>query len=142
MHRFRSSSTIYRFTIAAALLLLGYPLALATLLLLGYSLLHNNRELTILVTLLGGLTLSIFTVQWVIARRTQCPLCMTPVLATKHCAKHRKACKLLGNYRLYAAFAVVFRGKFTCPYCNERSELKLRESRREIPLEKHRSQRR
>ncbi len=130
MHRFRSSSTIFRFRLASALLLLGYPLALAALALLVYSVLRSDRELAIQVSLLGGLAGLMLAFQWIIARRTHCPLCMTPVLAKTHCSKHRRARKLLGSYRLRVAVAVLFRGKFSCPYCHERSELKVRERRR------------
>lgn len=129
MHQFRSSSTIFRFRIASALLLLGYPLVLAALGLLIYSFLHNDRELAILVPLLFGVAVVMLALHWAIARRTHCPLCMTPVLAKNHCSKHRRARKLLGSNRLRVAVAVWTRGKFTCPYCNERSELKVRERR-------------
>jgi hypothetical protein len=129
MHRFRSSSTIFRFRIASALLILAYPLALAAVLLLIGSFLQSDPKLALLVPLLFGLVGVTLAIQWGLSRRTHCPLCMTPVLATKHCSKHRKARKLLGSHRLRAAVAVLFLGSFTCPYCNERSELKVREKR-------------
>lgn len=127
MHRFRSIYTIIRFRIAAALLGLGYLVGLATPVLLAYAILNNDRDLTVTAIVLGGLACLLWVIQWGIARRTNCPLCMTPVLASKHCSKHRKARRLLGSHRLRAAAAVLLRGKFTCPYCNERSELKVRE---------------
>lgn len=127
MHRFRSSSSIIRFRMASTLLAFGYLLGLSTVVLLVHSMLNNDRERTAVAIALGVLTGVVLALQWVIARRTYCPLCMTPVLAAKHCSKHRRARKLLGSHRLRAAITVLFRSAFTCPYCNERSELKVRE---------------
>ncbi len=129
MHQFRSSSTIFRIRIASALLLLGYPLVVVSLGVLVYALLHNDRELATQVPLLFAVAVVMLIFHWVIARRTHCPLCMTPVLAKNHCSKHRRARKMLGSYRLRVAVAVLVRGKFSCPYCNERSALKVRERR-------------
>ena len=130
MHRFQSSSTILRFRLASVLLVLGYLLGLGGLGVLGYSLLHSDREFGIMAVPLLGVAGIMLAFHWVVARRTHCPLCMTPVLATKHCSKHRRARKFLGSHRLRVALAVIFRNTFTCPYCNERSELKVREKRR------------
>jgi hypothetical protein len=130
MHRFQSRSTILRFRLASALLYLGILTAVSSLALLTLCFLFSDRDLAILVPLVGGLAALMFIIQWILSRRTHCPLCMTPVMAKKHCSKHRKARKLLGSHRLRVAAAVIVRGTFTCPYCNERSELKVREKRR------------
>ncbi len=119
-------STILRFRIAAFLLLAMYLFAIAAVIVLAHSLVIDDRLETTIAIGLGILALLASAFQWVLARRTNCPLCMTPVLATKHCSKHRKARKLLGSYRLRAAVSVIFRGTFSCPYCHEKSELKVR----------------
>lgn len=113
---------------AAALLLclkcLLYPLAVG---LLVYALLVHDRQLIMVgvgTLLFAGL---VMIIQWILAQRTQCPLCMTPVLAKKGCTKHRSAKSLLGSHRLRVALAILFRKSFRCPYCNEPSALEVRD---------------
>lgn len=64
--------------------------------------------------------------QWMVAQQTNCPLCITPVLASKACAKNRHARKVLGSHRLRVALAILFRNSFRCPYCNEPTALEVR----------------
>jgi hypothetical protein len=52
---------------------------------------------------------------------------MTPVLAKKRCAKHRRARTFLGSHRLRVAMAVIFTKSFRCPYCHESTALEVRE---------------
>jgi hypothetical protein len=66
-------------------------------------------------------------IQWILAQRTNCPLCMTPVLAKKSCMKHRAAKSFMGSHRLRVALAVLFKGSFRCPYCNEPTAMELRD---------------
>ncbi len=126
MHRFQSRSTITRIRFAALLLCLRWLLLPVVLGLLGYALVMHNRELTFYALAGGAAIIVLGIVQWVLAQRTRCPLCMTPVLAAKHCAKHRRARTVLGSYRLRVALAVIFRGSFSCPYCNEPSVMEVR----------------
>ncbi len=127
MHRFRSKSTIVRFRITAFLLCLKYFLPMATLFVLGWSILTNDRELTHVAFALAGLTLLCATFRCLLARRALCPLCMMPVLAKKLCAKHRNARKLLGSHRLRVAVSVLRKGYFTCPFCHEASVMEVRQ---------------
>jgi hypothetical protein len=84
------------------------------------------------IILLSGMVLMFITValviaQWLVAARTHCPLCITPVLASKNCSRHRSARRLLGSYRLRVATSVLFTGTFRCPYCGESTILEARE---------------
>ena len=126
MHRFSSSSVVTRFKIASLLLCLKYLLAPAAVGLLVYSLATGRRHLTFLAIGLGVATLFVIFIQWIIAERARCPLCMTPVLANKACAKHRHSRPLCGSYRLRVALGVLFRGSFVCPYCHEPSVMQVR----------------
>lgn len=67
--------------------------------------------------------------QLMVARRANCPLCMTPVLGFKECAKHRSARTFLGSHRLRVALAVLCLNRFCCPYCGESCEVKVRNRR-------------
>jgi hypothetical protein len=67
--------------------------------------------------------------QWICASGGKCPLCTMPVLSRKGCSKHRHARTLAGSHRFPVAFSVLFRGHFRCPYCNEPTQLRLKEPR-------------
>lgn len=135
MHRFQSSSTIVRIRFAALFLWLRWLLPPVVIGVLVYSVLEHDNRLTQVAIGLGMATVLVVIIQWILASRARCPLCMTPVLANKRCAKHRNARTLLGSYRLRAATAILCKGSFYCPYCNEPSAMKIRERRPEIRLE-------
>ena len=126
MHRFRSKSVIRCFKLAAYLLCLKYIMCPVAAALLIYSLMKGDRDLTIISIGLIGFTLVVIVAQWMVAGRTRCPLCMTPVLAPKACAKHRNARPLLGSYRLRVALGILSRDSFLCPYCHEPSAMEVR----------------
>ena len=126
MHRFQSQSTITRFRLASFLLCLKLLLIPGILGLLAYSIIESNHELTYIALGAGGGTLMLTILQFLLAARARCPLCMTPVLGGKGCSKHRNARTFLGSYRLRVALAVIFKGSFKCPYCHEPSVLELR----------------
>ena len=73
---------------------------------------------------LAGLTVLTAILQWLIATRTGCPLCMTPVLAKKQCVTHRNARPFLGSSRLKVALTILFKRTFRCPYCGELTAIK------------------
>lgn len=93
------------------------------------SFMDDNREQIILAGIIGASTVLAVIVQWLIAERTRCPLCLCSVLSEKGCCKHREAKSFLGSYRLRVALAVVFKGSFRCPYCDEPSVLEVRTRR-------------
>lgn len=128
MHYPHSRSLIRRYRIAAILFLGSYLLAVASFCLLGYSLLTDNRRWSMIGIGFILFCMALFVGQWIAATGTGCPLCRTPVLAPKTCMKHRRARKLLGSYRLRVSLAILFKGQFRCPYCNESSQLTLRET--------------
>ena len=130
MHKFPSNHSIRRLRLAA--LLLGAKFLLATVAagVLIYSLIIGDQQLVLIglgILILAGVTV-IF--QWLVSNRTSCPLCLTPVLASKDCAKHRNAKPLLGSHRLRVACSVLFLNRFRCPFCGEPTVLQVREGRR------------
>lgn len=137
MHRFQSQSIITRFKIASLLLCLKLLLIPGVLGLLVYSILKGDHQLTYAAMAAAAGILLMTIVQFLIAARARCPLCMTPVLATKRCSKHRKARTFLGSYRLRVALAVLFRGSFSCPYCNEPSVMEVRVRHGEVRNRRH-----
>ncbi len=129
MHRFSSKSAIVRLKLVSLLLCLKYVLALATGGILLYSLAKGDDWLTWIAIGSGVITLLVVLIQWALAAKTRCPLCLTPVLAAKGCSKHRNAQTFLGSHRLRVALSVLFRGRFYCPYCSEPSVLEVRQKR-------------
>jgi hypothetical protein len=126
MHRFQSQSTITRFRLASFLLCLKLLLIPGILGLLAYSIVESDHKLTYIALGAAGGTLMLAVLQFLLAGRARCPLCMTPVLASKGCSKHRNARTFFGSYRLRVALAVLFKGSFKCPYCNEPSVMEIR----------------
>lgn len=120
---------VFRFRFAALVLCTKCLLALTSIGVLIYSLVFSDFELTVVGLGLGGLAIFSTIVQWIISARTKCPLCLTPVLAHKSCSKHRRARRFLGSHRLRVALAVIFRGSFVCPYCNEPTAVEVRTKR-------------
>lgn len=127
MHRLRSRSSITRMRFAAMLLCVKCLLFPAMLGLMLYALIMGNKPLIEIAV--GGLIVAglVVIAQWILAQRTQCPLCMTPVLAKKSCMKHRSAKSFLGSHRLRVALAILFKGSFRCPYCNEPTAMEVRD---------------
>ena len=129
MHKMPSTYAIRRIRIAALLLLakcLLTPVAAGVLI---HSLVIHDPELSLIglgMLLLTGL---VVLLQWLIAIRANCPLCLTPVLANKGCTKHRNAKALLGSHRLRVAVSLLCTGRFRCPYCGEPTLLEVRQSR-------------
>lgn len=130
MHRFHSSSAINRIRLVSVLLCLKYVGAAAATSLVVYSLVEDNGERLVAGAVIGVAAFLALLTEWMFAEKTRCPLCLTPVLKEKSCSKHRHAKTFLGSFRLRVALAVMVKGSFRCPYCNEPSVLKVRAPRR------------
>jgi hypothetical protein len=130
MHRLHSKSQIFRFRLAAFLLCLKWLMIPCVAAVLLCSILNQDHKMAVIGIGLVVFTVLVMLLQWLVSQRTNCPLCMTPVLAYKGCVKHRRASGILGSYRLRVGLAVLFRNSFCCPYCNEPTELEVRQRRR------------
>ena len=84
-------STVLRFKAASLLQCsrcLLAPLASMTFI---YAVLQDDRKLAHVAIGMGVAAIVSTVFQWLLAARARCPLCLTPVLAAKGCAKHRRA---------------------------------------------------
>ena len=126
MHRLKSRFTIYRFRFAALLLCAKLALLPVTSAVMLWAIITRDHPLALLGAELIAVMVFVAILQWIVAARTSCPLCMTPVLARKHCVTHRHAHTLLGSHRLRVALAILFKNSFRCPYCHEPTEMKVR----------------
>jgi hypothetical protein len=129
MHRLPSDSAVRRIRLAALLLAGKCPVTAAGAGVLAYSITINDRNLAVIGAGLFLLTGLMVLLQWLIAVRANCPLCMTPVLGNKKCAKHRSARTFFGSHRLRVALMVLCLNRFRCPYCGESCEVKARTRR-------------
>lgn len=130
MHRLPTYSSVRRFQVVAILYCMRHILIASCLLILGYGMVMGSVELIKFCVILSAVTVVLGFVQWMLAGKTRCPLCLTPVLAHKTCAKNRNARRLLGSYRLRVALEICFRGNFTCQYCNESTSIEVRPQHR------------
>lgn len=126
MHRLPSSSAVRRIRLTALLLCIQCLMAPTAAGLLVCSMVIGNRELAGIGISMLILACLMMPLQWLFAARANCPLCITPVLANKGCAKHRSARTLCGSHRLEVALAILTLNRFRCPYCGEHCELKAR----------------
>ncbi len=126
MHRFPNRSVVTRFKLAALLLCLKCLMAPAFAGILIYSLVTDDLKLTEISMVLLLLTTLVGILQWLLAARTRCPLCLTPVLSAARCSTHRSARSLLGSHRLRVATAILFKDSFHCPYCHEPAAMEVR----------------
>ncbi len=129
MHKLQSHTTIIRYRLISCFFLIRIFLSLVALPLAAYGLFTDHRQLVI-----AGLATVFFAVvvrvlEWSLAGKVRCPLCMTPVMRNMGCSRHRRARRLLGSYRLRVAIGVLFRDRFTCPYCNEPTAIQVRQKR-------------
>lgn len=127
MHRFRSGTTIRRMRLTAFVVLATTLLVPVSGLLLFVSYVLNRHELLVAGLYVMSLTVFMLILRWAFTLRTRCPLCMARVMAKNPYSSHRRAKMIFGSHRLRVALSVLLRNGFTCPYCNERAHLKLRE---------------
>lgn len=136
MHSLPHGEQLFRYRVTAVLLLLKWLIIPAALVFLGYSLVHahwnqvgGDWNHVYLALGLMGFALALLIVQWVLAARCRCPLCLGPPLARKACVKHRSATRLFGSYRLRVAHSIVWKGCFRCPFCGETTVMQVRQRR-------------
>jgi len=136
VHRLRSKAIIRRFRLAAFLLWFGHLMVLVTVFFCIH-LVFSNEPQHLVVGLGLLLFLPVLTIfRWIISSRTNCPLCLTPVLGGKNCSKHRRARTLLGSYKIVVANSILTKNSFCCPYCYEPTVLEVRQNPRDL-ADKH-----
>jgi hypothetical protein len=126
MHCFRARSAIRRLRIAAVVIVMTFLIAIFSTSLLVYAFAVHDDEMLLQSLYLILLTSAMLVLRWLLSIRTNCPLCMAPVMAKNHCATHRHSKRTLGSHRMRVALSILLTNRFTCPYCHERSELRLK----------------
>lgn len=135
MHRLPSKKAIFRFRMAALLLWLKFLGFFVSFGLLIYGGVIRNGDMVMLAIGLIVLSILFSILQWLQAQQTKCPLCITPVLASKGCSKNKNVKKFLGSYRLKVANGILFRNHFRCPYCSEPTSMTVRNRRTGKPTQ-------
>jgi len=129
MHQLRSKNTVRRFRFVGLLSCVKFALIPMVIGMIIYSLIKRDPHWVSVTAGLVAFTVLISVLLWFFAVNVRCPLCMTPFMAKLGCAKHRRARTYMGSYRIPVATGILFKGRFTCPYCNERTAIKVRERR-------------
>lgn len=129
MHRLPSDSTVKRIRLISLLVCAKCLMTPAAVGMLLCAFTITNFKLALIGSALLGMTGMLVMMQWMLAMRVKCPLCMTPVLGNRECAKHRNALTFLGSHRLRVAISVLCLNHFRCPYCGEYCEVKSRARR-------------
>lgn len=128
MHRFPSRSTIFRLQFCAVLYLAGYSILITSVLAVLVFMVMKMEARMVHAALVGlGFGAVLLFLQWLLSQRVFCPLCRMPVMGKKTCNRHRHAARVLSSYRLPVVKGALITGWFRCPYCNEPSELEVRE---------------
>jgi hypothetical protein len=130
MHRLPHEQHLFRYRLASALLLVKWLIIPGSLAFLGHAVIVGNRDRVHLALGLVALTLMVLVVQWFIATKCRCPLCLGTPLARKACVMHRNATRLFGSYRLRVAHSIIWKGYFRCPFCGETTLMEVRQRRR------------
>jgi len=130
MHRLPSQYAVNRFKAAAWLLAIKWLLVSASVLVIAYALFVFDTWLAIM-----GLGVFVFCgviaiIQWLVAARARCPLCLTQPVTVRGCATNRNAKRLFGSHRLQVAVSIILHNYFRCPYCGELTALEVRNSLR------------
>jgi hypothetical protein len=128
MHRLPNRYAVNRFKAAAWLLAVKWLLVAFSALVIAYAVFVFDVMLA--VTGLGVFMSCgvIAIMQWLIAARARCPLCLTQPVAVRGCATNRNAKRLFGSHRLRVAVSIILQNNFRCPYCGEMTTLEVRKA--------------
>ena len=129
MHRLPNQQAVSRFRLAALLMLCNRLLIVSLPILLVYSLIIAELNLTHFSLALVGVSVLLTIILWVLVARLRCPLCIGLPLAISGSVKSRLARRLLGSYRLRVATSILMKGHFRCPYCGEFTSVEVRRRR-------------
>jgi hypothetical protein len=126
MYHLRSRHAVTLFKLISWMLCIKWLLIGSAFGLLIVSAIAIDKQLAhVAIGLFAG-ALLVAAIQWIVSAQARCPLCLTPPLALRYCAKHRKARRLLGSFRLRVACSIIFRNYFRCPYCGETTAIETR----------------
>lgn len=125
MHSFRSSRHLIQLRLAAFCLIALTVVAIGALATGAYALIHVDPEFLKICFSCVCVVVALALLYRIMAGSASCPLCRNQPLISKHCQKHRKAKQLFGSYRYRVAAAVLFSGRFRCPYCGESTACRL-----------------
>lgn len=119
MHLYRQKRNVISVIITSVLTILLFIFPVGALFFIGWGLVEFQVEKIMMGVWVMGAWSLIALVHWVFAAQSRCPLCRVPVMGSAGCQKHRRAKTLLKSHRLAAAFSVLLRRRYVCPFCNE-----------------------
>ena len=126
MHRFPTQSSVFRCRFAALLFIFRWLSPVVGFPILVWAMAVDDLEWFMIGLVVVVALPVVIVVQWIVASRVRCPLCLTPPLLDRRCSKNQKATQFLFSYRLNVALSALFLGRFRCPYCGEPTVMKSR----------------
>lgn len=129
MHHLRSKNILWMMRLASCLQILqALTLPLAFLFLV-FGISYRDHQSLIISGCIFIFFLLLVISNMIMTPMLRCPLCMIPPMQKRGCTKHRNVRRLLGSYRLKVATTILACGYLTCPYCNEKTAMKVRSKR-------------
>ena len=125
MHYLKFRSLAWALFSSSLVLILAFLSGITVTVLVVALWLTGSDDLIIPTAVFTGVFILMALLQAVLSSRTACQLCQTYVLREINCSKNPKARSLFGSYRLKVAVAIVFKGKFSCPYCGEKFNIRV-----------------
>ncbi len=126
MHRLPSKSILWRFRIASCVVIISALNLLPAFGYLVYGILKRDVKWIAVGGGFFGLILLLQIFNFLITSKLRCPLCMVQPLQNRRCSKHRNVQRILGSHRLKVATSILFKGRFSCPYCGEMTVMEAR----------------
>jgi len=126
MHRLPSKTILWRFRIASCVVIINALNLLPAFGYLSYGIWKRDVKWITVGGVFFGLILLLLIFNFLMTSRLRCPLCMVPPLQNSRCSKHRNVQRLLGSHRLKVATSILFTGRFSCPYCGEKTVMEAR----------------
>ena len=127
MHRLQSHAALRRFRFASLMVVLMFLSAPSALGFATYGFASGEHGWFGVAGAVVAAGIGCMTLNFIMAGRLRCPLCMVPSLLNRRCSKHKGAATMFGSHRLNVAHSILLKDSFRCPYCGEPTAMQVRE---------------
>jgi len=129
VHRLLSKKVLWRLRVVSFLFIFNHLLLLVAFGFLVYGISMYHHPSTLISGCIFTGVLFLMVLKRIMSPMLCCPICLGPPLYNRACSKHRNVDRLLGSYKLKIAASILLCGYFTCPYCGEKTVMRVRSKR-------------
>ena len=129
MHRLPSKNILWRLRLVSCFLILEALALPIAFVFLAFGISHRDHQALMISGCLFMVAILLVISNKVMTPILRCPLCTVSPMQNRGCAKHRNVRRLMGSHRLRVATTILACGYFTCPYCDEKTAMKVRSKR-------------